>query len=167
MLISKFIVIVTLFGLAASIIEMDPINPKLRSGQALKMLCKVPSSITNCFWTFLNKNWIPFKPPRKPSFGNLEDGECGWEGEITTTRREIDVCCVINLSNNPIPNHNCTSVHVVVLPKIQLESEFDKNGKITVMAGEESMLTCIVTGAQPKPDVLWKIGNPIRNQFVY
>ena len=62
-----------------------------------------------------------------------------------------------------------TNFTSAVLPEIQLKSEFifDENDTITVQAGEESQLDCIVDGARPQPAVLWKIGNPIRNQFDY
>ena len=166
MLNSNFIVIVSLFGLAASIIVMDPINPKLRSGQVLKMRCKDPSSVIYCSWNI--REYSPLLTIY-PSFGNLEDDECVFEEKMPVTHGRIGVCCFILLTNNPTRGTYCTIVTVLVLPKIQLESEFtfDKNDTMSVMADEESMLTCTVAGARPKPDVLWKIGNPIRNQFVY
>ena len=73
------------------------------------------------------------------------------------------VTCLVFLGKTYRIRTVSNSVPTVVLPKIQLISELmsDKNNMITVIAGEESMLTCTVAGARPKPTVLWKIGNQI------
>ena len=106
----------------------------------------------------------------EPSISNLEDGECEFDLEMPARNRANKIYCHIFPRNNPDTiSTKSTSVTTLVLPKIQLKSEFmfDKNDTVSVMAGEESMLTCTVAGARPKPDVLWKIGNPIRHQFIY
>ena len=167
MLHSKFIVIVTLFGLAASIIVLDPMNPTLRWGQVIKMRCKARWSIDRCLWKVIDK-WQQYNH----TFGNLQDGECGFDLETKLIKipgtKKIEISCTVFSSKNRNKSvTNATSVTIVV-PKTRVKSEFPiDNGKISVMADKESMLTCTVAGARPQPRVLWKIGNPKRNQFVY
>ena len=165
MLHSKLIVIVTLFGLAASNIVMDPINPTLRWGQVIKMRCRAPWSIYLCIWGYAEKEF-------EHSVGNLEDGECEYDLEMPVTNKTIEISCKVyqnRLQERGVikSEKTATTVITVVLPKIRLACvKCISSDKISVMAGEESALTCTVEGARPKPDILWKIGNPIRNRSV-
>ena len=166
MLHPSFILTVMLFGFVASSVVIDPMNPILRAGQVTKMRCQAPSSIINCVWSVSKIDSVIVNL----IFGNLEDNECGFELETEyNNNKTYRVYCTVLLSNSPDPYvSNSTEVTIAVLPKIHLESEFsfDDNDTITVNAGEESTLYCNLVGARPRPDVLWKIGNPIRNQFV-
>ena len=163
MLHSTFILIFMLFGLAAGSVVMDPVGPVVRLGQVTKMRCKTPSSITGCVWYIDESQYTT-----NLSYGNWEDGECCFD-LVPVTDKAMKVQCVVWLSNNSSNTETAYSnITYAVLPKIKLRSEFifDKNDTITVIAGEQSKLTCIVAFARPKPAVLWKIGNPILNQLI-
>ena len=155
--------IVTLFGMATSTVVIDPINPILRAGRVTKMRCQVESKIGVCNW------YIDGYPVSSvDTYGDWDKGECGYNMKMS---RDIvkEVECRVRLSKNwKNMVFASTNVTVAVLPEIQLESEFsfDDNDTITVNAGEESTLYCNLVGVRPKPAVLWKIGNPIRNRSV-
>ena len=142
----------------------------------MKMRCRAPWSIYQCYWYYNGKVFEHSAKHSIKNFGNLEDGECEYDLEMPVTNKTIQIFCRVFrkslwLKGVRRSELTTTTVITVVLPKIRLTCDkcnsSDKNEKILVMAGEESALTCIVAGARPKPDVLWKIGNPIRNQFVY
>ena len=93
--------------------------------------------------------------PSDKSFGNLEDGECDYDLTLWDAMA-VEVTCHAFLDNPLLAETAATSISTAVFPKIQLGSQFmfDKNNTMAVMAGEESMLTCIVAGAPPKPAVI-------------
>ena len=147
-------IIVLLFGLAASTIVIDPVDPVLRSGQSVTFRCQAPSSVESCFWK------IDSDLPGN-GHGTFENGECSFKLVVPVTHRVIKVECSVSQKDNPqIVDMANTKIIPAVLPKINLRSEFifEKNDTITAMAGKERKLTCTVAGARPKPDVLWKIG---------
>ena len=160
MLHATFIAIVVLFGLAASSVVIEPINPVLRLGQVTKMRCQTPSSIKICLWEFNGDVHASGNET-----GNFENGECSYDLVLLQAHQAIQIKCqLFPMHHKGVPRVTTfTSGTTAVLPKIELEFEFEivNNDTITAIAGKESMLTCTVSGARPKPDVLWKIGKPI------
>ena len=151
-----------LFGLAASSVVIFPFHPTRRLGQVTKLRCQASSSIKRCIWAINGR--IDYDPNL---LGNFKHGECDYNLKLLSDKA-VEVTCHVFPSNNPLAAEHIfetanTSVTTVVLPKIQLESQFkiDDNDTITVIDGKAGLLTCTVSGARPKPAVLWKIGNPI------
>ena len=158
MLHPTFIPIVVVFGLAASNVVIEPINPVLRLGQVTKMRCQTPLSIRLCLWKFNGDVHVSGNET-----GNFENGECSYDLVLLQAHQAIQIECHL-FPTREVPHvTNFTSVTTAVLPKIELEFEFEivNNDTISAIAGKESMLSCTVSGARPKPDVLWKIGKPI------
>ena len=155
---SQCIFIVLLFGLAASTIVIDPVDPVLRSGQSVTFRCKAPSSVKLCHWMIDSD----FNNPGD-TYGTFENGECSFKLVVPVTHQIKTVVCYVYLNNEPQRKYFATtSITTIVLPKLELDHSYG-NDTITAMAGKERKLTCTVAGARPKPDVLWKIGKPIQN----
>ncbi|XP_046437645.1 fasciclin-3-like isoform X2 [Daphnia pulex] len=153
----SFIGLFLLIGVAICQVTIEPQNIVVRQDQVTRLMCKTRTPIKSCLWEINGDLYnLAEGSPYEP-LGVLEDGECGIQARITDMENGVWACRVFLSGTSRSPAERAsTNVTVLALPQISLRPRDDP---ITVIAGENAQIDCMVADARPAPAITWVLGD--------
>jgi len=128
----------------------------VRADETVRLMCRTNGSpIKKCQWEINGDLYELGEGQRFQPFGRLQDGECGIQATMSETENGPWTCHVFKEGSSRAEKAS-TNVTQLVLPNITLRPNAEP---ITVMAGQETEVSCLVEKARPAPGILWKIGD--------